>query len=220
LFGVVGGLLFLSVGASWSARALHSGPALVIGEDGVAGSALLGGLFGSGVGDGLDWSEIAGTEAGSHGSIIISLTDPSAFWARQGVVARTVGWSPFRKGWLGVGGNDLRADRADVLALLRHHALADRRAAPDKQLDKHWIAFHRGPTPWSGPRSGSGIATTRGLNYLLASLESPRTTRHRSACWRSAGSLEWRTRTLVVLAACAGSAREKIRGSGRTRALF
>jgi len=122
LFGTAGAVLFVGVGVSWAGRSLHKGPALVLERTGIQGSRVLGGPFASGVGKGLSWDEVASVEAGTRGSIVIHLNDPAAFWARQSLMTRIIGWHPSRRDWLGIDGSDLEAEPAEVAALIAKRA--------------------------------------------------------------------------------------------------
>ena len=121
LFGTAGAVLFLGVGVSWAARSLHKGPALVLDRSGIHGSRLLGGLFASGVGEGLSWDEVVSVEAGTRASIVIHLNDPALFWGRQSLMTRIWGWHPSRRDWLGIDGSDLEAEPAEVVELIAKH---------------------------------------------------------------------------------------------------
>ena len=85
LFGCIGAALFSMVGASWLGRALHRGPALELTDAGIVPDRRLGGVFAPRLTRLIRWAEVNGAVPGSHGSVVLQLRDPEAFWARVGL---------------------------------------------------------------------------------------------------------------------------------------
>jgi hypothetical protein len=118
LFGSLGAAFFSIVGLSWAGRLLHSGPALILDESGISADKRLGGITNPTIDATIAWEDVDGASTGPHGSVLLHLSDPEAFWARQGVLRTMMAWHPWRgrQRFVSLGGNDLAAAASEVVA--------------------------------------------------------------------------------------------------------
>jgi len=127
LFGSLGAVLFLAMGSSWLSRLLHSGPALVLTESGIATDKRLGGFVTPRVVGVIPWIDIESVAAGAHGSIVLQLRDPDKFWAAQSIVSKLLAWhpAPGRRALVSLGGNDLSGDQLEIVTIIKSRAEVD-----------------------------------------------------------------------------------------------
>ena len=139
LFGSFGASLFSVMAISWARRFLHSGPALILSESGIRTDKRLGGFTTPRIDGSIPWEEVEWASVGAHGSVILQLRDPDAFWAHQSLRSRIMAWHPWprRHNMVSLGGNDLAATAADVASTI--------------QARSDWIALERPSSPRSLP---------------------------------------------------------------------
>ena len=121
LFGSLCTALFSGVGLSWARRLAHSGPALVLSHSGITADKRLGGTTNPSINGLIGWDEVASASPGAYGSVVLLLSDPEAFWARKGLLARILAWHPsfWRGDRVSFSSRALTAGQAELVASIQ-----------------------------------------------------------------------------------------------------